>query len=73
MQNLHATGGQSHNNCTEVTASRMQIVPSWPPVACNMYKIDGNLHVTGGHAGTICMRLMVATRLQDKSKQTRGV
>jgi hypothetical protein len=40
----------------------MQIVTAWPPVAYNMNKIDGNLHATGGHAGTICMRL-AATRL----------
>jgi hypothetical protein len=35
----------------------MQIVPVWPPVACNMNKIDGNLPATGGHAGAICMQL----------------
>jgi hypothetical protein len=64
-QSLHATGGQSNLNCTRVAASRMQIVPAWQPVACNMNKIGRNLHATGGHAGTICMRL-AATRLQDK-------
>jgi hypothetical protein len=32
-----------------------------------MNKINGNLHATGGHSGTICMRL-VANRLQDKRK-----
>jgi hypothetical protein len=53
-------------NCTRVAASRLQIVPAWPPVSCNMNKIDGNLHATGGHAGTICMRL-VATRVQFAS------
>jgi hypothetical protein len=30
-----------------------------------MNKIDGNLHATGGHASTICMRLAV-TQLKDK-------
>ncbi len=56
-QKLDATGGQSHTNCSRVAASRMQIVPEWPPVACNMNKIDGNLPVNGGHSGTICMPL----------------
>jgi hypothetical protein len=41
----------------------MQIVPAWPPVTCNMNKINGNFHATGGHLGTICMQL-VATRVQ---------
>ncbi len=31
MQNLHATGGQSHIICSCVAASCMQIVPVWPP------------------------------------------
>jgi hypothetical protein len=39
MQNLHAIGGQSHI-----------ILPEWPPVTCNINKIDGNLHAPGGHA-----------------------
>jgi hypothetical protein len=59
MQNLHATGGQWHINCSRVAASHMQIVLAWLPVACNMNKIDRNMHATGGHAGTICMRLAV--------------
>ncbi len=50
-------------DCSRVAASRMQIVPAWPPVACNMNKIDGNLHATGSHVDTICMRL-AATRVQ---------
>ncbi len=41
MQSLHATGGQSHIN-----------LPEWPPVACNINKIGGNLHATGGHLVT---------------------
>ncbi len=41
-------------NCTRVAASRMQIT-----------EICSYLHATGGHQGTICMRL-AATRLQDK-------
>ncbi len=55
MQSLHATGSQSHINCTREPASRMQIVPTWPPVPCNLNKIS--------HAGTICMRL-AATGVQ---------
>jgi hypothetical protein len=43
-----------------VAASRMQIVPAWPPAACNINKIDCNLPATGGHTGTICIRLVVA-------------
>jgi hypothetical protein len=61
----------------------MQIVPAWPPVACNMNKIGRNLHATGGHAGTICMR-MAATGVQfacdwqplgykTRDKQTKGM
>jgi hypothetical protein len=60
----------------------MQIVPAWPPVACNMNKIHRNLHATGGHAGknlhatgghssTICLRL-VAARLQDKRQKVKS-
>jgi hypothetical protein len=41
----------------------MQILPVWLPVACDMNKIDGNLPASGGHLGTICMRLAV-TRVQ---------
>ncbi len=60
---LHATGSQSHINCTRVAANRMQIVPVWPPVTCNINKVGRNLHATGGHAGTICMQ-PAATRVQ---------
>jgi hypothetical protein len=70
MQSLHAIGGQSHIIFTRVAASRMKIVPAWPPVACNMNKIGQNLDATDGHAGTICMRL-AATRLQDKKQANK--
>jgi hypothetical protein len=50
-------------NWMRLAASRIQIAPAWPLVACNMIKIHGNLPATGRHAGTICMRL-AATRLQ---------
>jgi hypothetical protein len=63
MQELHATGGQSHSNWTLVAVDRMQIVPTWPPVTCNMNKTDSNLPAPGGHAGSICMWL-AATRVQ---------
>ncbi len=33
-----------------LTVSHIKFVPEWPPVACNMNKIDGNLHAPGGHA-----------------------
>jgi hypothetical protein len=59
------SGRQLHINCTRVAASRMQMVPAWLPVACNMNKICGNLHATGGHSDTICIQL-AASRLQDK-------
>ncbi len=65
MQSLHASGGPSHINCTRVTASRMQIVPACLTVACNMNKISQNLHATGCHLGTICMRV-AAPPLPDK-------
>ncbi len=58
--------------CNRVAASRMQIVPDWPPVAFKLY-LSGrqshanfsrfysccrySLHVTSGHSGTIYMRL----------------
>jgi hypothetical protein len=35
---LYPSGRQSHINCTQVAASRMQIVPAWPPVTCNKNK-----------------------------------
>ncbi len=79
---LYPRGRKSHINCTRVAASRMQIVPVWPPVSCNMSKIGRNLHTTGGQVGTICMWL-AATRVQficdwrpldykTRDKQTRG-
>ncbi len=67
---LHATGAYiftqvaaSWMQITRVAASRMQIVPTWPIVACNMNKNEGNLHATGGYAGTTCMQL-AATQVQ---------
>ncbi len=64
-------------NDMRLAASRIQIVPQWPPVACNLYPnvspVAGELpaillilHATGGHAHTICMRL-VATRVKLES------
>ncbi len=44
-------------NCTRVAASRIQIVPAWPPVACKLRSILVALHATGGHASTICCHL----------------
>ena len=40
-----------------LAASRMQIEPGWPPVACNMGKIGAHLLATGGHPRSICIRL----------------
>ncbi len=40
-----------------------KIVPAWPPVAGKFPSILLMLHATGGHAGSICMRL-AATRVQ---------
>ncbi len=87
MQKQHATGatgGQSPSNCTRVANSRMQkkIVPAWPPVAgkvpsiffhfaCNQRPQGHNLHATGGHSGTICMRL-AATWLQFECDRITG-
>ncbi len=53
---LYLSGRKSHIICTWVAASWMQIVPVWPPVACNMNKNGRNLHATGGHAGAICVK-----------------
>jgi hypothetical protein len=44
IQKVHATGGQSHTNCTQVAASHMQIVPEWPPVACKLYTCGRQSH-----------------------------
>jgi hypothetical protein len=63
MENLLATGGQSHTIFTWVAARCMLIVPSWPPVTYNMNKINVNLRAIGRNASTICMRL-VAARVQ---------
>jgi hypothetical protein len=41
----------------------MQMVPAWPPVACKFRPILIMLHATGGHVGTIYMRL-AASRMQ---------
>ncbi len=41
----------------------MQIVPEWPPIACKFPSILLILHATGGHAGTVYMRL-AASRMQ---------
>jgi hypothetical protein len=57
-----------------LAASRKQIVSGWRPVAFKLYPNGRQsqtnshhfffiLHVTGGHAGTICMQL-AATRVQ---------
>ncbi len=44
-------------SCNWVAASHMKIVPAWPPVACEFPPILFMLHASGGHAGTICLRL----------------
>jgi hypothetical protein len=39
-----------------LAASGIQIVPEWPPVACNMNEIDSNLPATiatGIHSGIV--------------------
>jgi hypothetical protein len=84
MQSLHATGGQSHINCTWVAASHMQIVPQCPPVACKLYPLGRQSHSTWIKLAEkkICMRL-AATRVQfacdwrqlgykTRDKQTRS-
>ncbi len=60
---LQPSGRQSYANCTRVAASRMQIVPAWPPVVCKFRPILFMLLATGGHWSTIYMRL-VATQIQ---------
>jgi hypothetical protein len=41
----------------------MQIVPAWPPVPGKFQSVLFMLHATGGHSGTIYMRL-AASRMQ---------
>ncbi len=65
MQSFHATGGQSHINCTRVATSSMWIVPSWPPVACKLYPRGRQSHATWIKSAKICMWL-ADTRVQDK-------
>jgi hypothetical protein len=50
-------------SCNRVAASRMQIVLAWLPVACKFRPFLFMLHATGGHAGTIFIRL-AATQVQ---------
>ncbi len=60
--------------CMRLAASRMQILPEWPPLACKLYPSGRQTHATwiksaeiflatGGHTGIICMRL-AATGVQ---------
>ncbi len=63
MQKLDATGRQSHTYCTRVAASRLQIVPAWPPIACKLYLRGRQSHATWIKSTGICMRL-AATRVQ---------
>jgi hypothetical protein len=46
-----------------MAASRMQILVDFIHVACNWRPCGYNLHATGGHSGTIYMRL-AAPRVQ---------
>jgi hypothetical protein len=55
-----------------VAASRMQIVPVWPPVAGNMNNIEGNLHATGGTQVQFACDLRPPS-YKTRDKQTRGV
>ncbi len=41
-----------------------KIVPMWLPVACKFRPILFTLHATGGHTGTISMRLEAVTQVQ---------
>jgi hypothetical protein len=50
-------GRQSHTNCTQAAASRMQIVLALRPSARKFTLISFMLYVTGGHEGTISMHL----------------
>jgi hypothetical protein len=43
-----------------MAASRMQISADFIYVACNWRPREYNLHATGGHSGTIYMRLAVS-------------
>ncbi len=46
---------------SRVAASRIQIVSEWPPVGGKFPPVLFMLHPTGGHLGTICMRLACQT------------
>jgi hypothetical protein len=49
--------------CTQVAASRMQIVPEWLPVACKLHPLGRQLHATCIKSTEICM-LLAATQVQ---------
>jgi hypothetical protein len=54
---LSLSGRQSHANCTFVAVRRMQISIDFINFACDWRPRRNNLHATGGHSGTIYMRL----------------
>jgi hypothetical protein len=57
---LHCTG---HQNSLRLAASRVQILPEWPPVACKFYLRCCLSHATWIQVTVICLGL-AATRLQ---------
>jgi len=50
-------------NLDALAASRLQIIPEWPPVACKLYPCGRQLHATWIKLMGICMQL-AATRVQ---------
>jgi hypothetical protein len=50
-------------SCNRVAASRMQIVPKWPPVAYKLYPRGRQSHANFGQFYSCCTRL-AATRVQ---------
>jgi hypothetical protein len=63
MQKLNATGNQSVAYTIRVAASSRQIPVDFIHVAYNWRPRGYNLHATGSHAGTICIR-PAATQVQ---------
>jgi hypothetical protein len=50
-------------SCNRVAASRIEIVPKWPPVACKLYPRGSQSHATFGRFHS-CFMPLAATRVQ---------
>jgi hypothetical protein len=47
-------------SCNQVAASRLQIVPDWPTVACKLYPTGRQLHENCAHVASSRIQISVA-------------